>query len=53
MLLIREAGGLVTDLTGEPFEIATRTLLASNRAAWAELRDVLAEADVVGLDTIA
>ena len=53
VLLIREAGGLVTDLTGEPFEIATRTLLASNRAAWAELRDVLAEADVVGLDTIA
>ena len=39
--LVREAGGVVTDLQGEPFGIATRPLLASNAAAHAELAAVL------------
>lgn len=50
VLLVREAGGVVTDLQGEPFTIATRPLLASNAAAHAELAEVLTEADVRGLD---
>jgi len=52
VLLVREAGGVVTDLSGRPFGIATRPLLASNAAAHAELRDTLADADVVGLDPV-
>jgi myo-inositol-1(or 4)-monophosphatase len=50
VLLVREAGGVVTDLRGEPFRISTRPLLASNAAAHAALRDTLADANVTGLD---
>jgi myo-inositol-1(or 4)-monophosphatase len=50
VLLVREAGGIVTDLQGGTFSIATRPLLASNVAAHAELQEALAEADVRGLD---
>lgn len=49
-LLVREAGGVVTDLQGEPFTIATRPMLASNPAAHAELVSTLTEAGVRGLD---
>ena len=52
VLLVREAGGVVTDLEGEPFGIATRPILASNRGAHAELVATLAEADVTGLDEV-
>jgi hypothetical protein len=50
VLLVREAGGLVTELSGAPFGIASRPLLAANAAAHAELRDTLVEANVIGLD---
>ena len=52
VLLVREAGGVVTDLAGGPFGIATRPTLACNAAAHAELRDTLVAAGVVGLDEI-
>ena len=52
VLLVREAGGVVTDLQGAPFGIATRPLLASNAAAHGELAAVLTEADVRGLDDV-
>lgn len=51
VLLVREAGGVVTDLRGDAFEVATRPLLASNRAAHVELQATLAEVGVVGLDS--
>lgn len=50
VLLVREAGGIVTDLQGEPFHISTRPILASGPGAHAELREVLAAAGVTGLD---
>ena len=50
VLLVREAGGIVTELSGAPFGIASRPLLAANTAAHAELRDTLVEANVIGLD---
>ena len=50
VLIVREAGGVVSQLDGAPFAIASRPLLASNRAAHAELQAVLAEAEVVGLE---
>ena len=52
VLLVREAGGVVTDLRGDEFGIATRPIIACNTAAHAELRDTLVEADVVGLDVL-
>ena len=52
VLIVREAGGVVTALDGSAHSIATRPLLASNRAAHAELQAVLAEANVFGLDTL-
>jgi myo-inositol-1(or 4)-monophosphatase len=51
-LIVREAGGVVTALDGSAHSIATRPLLASNRAAHAELQAVLAEANVFGLDDL-
>jgi myo-inositol-1(or 4)-monophosphatase len=50
VLLVREAGGVVTDLQGEPFQISTRPILASGPGAHAELLEVLAAARVAGLD---
>lgn len=52
VLLVREAGGLVSDLRGGPFGIASRPMLASNAAAHAELREVLRDARVLGLDPL-
>ena len=52
VLLIREAGGKVTELTGAPFGISSRPLLATNAACHDDLRDVLVEANVIGLDTV-
>lgn len=52
VLLVREAGGVVTDMRGNQFDIATRPIIASNAAAHAELRDTLAAANVVGLDEV-
>ena len=52
VLLVREAGGVVTDLEGRSWEIATRPLIACNGVAHAELQVCLAEAGVVGLDDL-
>ena len=52
VLLVREAGGVVTDLEGGPFGIATRPLLASNPVAHPQLCETLVEAGVVGLDVV-
>ena len=49
-LLVREAGGIITDLKGDAYTIATRPIIASNAAAHRELQQCLAEASVVGLD---
>ena len=50
VLLVREAGGVVTALDGAPHGIATRPIIASNRATHAELQATIAEAAVAGLD---
>ena len=50
VLLVREAGGVVTDLAGAPFEITTRPLIASNPASHVQLQETLAQAGVLGLD---
>ena len=50
VLLVREAGGVVTDLAGDEFGIATRPIIASNRAAHSQLQATLADAGVLGLD---
>lgn len=52
VLIVREAGGIVTALDGSAHSIATRPLLASNAAAHAELQAVLAAANVLGLDEL-
>ena len=52
VLLVREAGGVVTQLDGSPFTLASRPLLASNAAAHAALRDTLVDAGVLGLDEL-
>jgi len=52
VLLVREAGGVVTDLKGDPFEIATRPIVAAAPETHGELQTVLAEAGVVGLDPL-
>jgi len=43
-LLVEEAGGTVTDLRGEPWELGKQSMAASNRALHAELLDVLRQA---------
>ena len=52
VLLVREAGGVVTGLDGARWEVATRTLIASNAPAHAELQATLADAKVTGLDDV-
>lgn len=52
VLIVREAGGIVTDLCGQPFQIATRPIIASGPETYSELQAVLAEAGVVGLDAV-
>jgi len=37
VLLIREAGGQVTNLIGDEYDLTTRPILASNKATHAEL----------------
>lgn len=52
VLLVREAGGKVTELDGTRFVIASRPLLATNGAAHEELQEALIEAQCTGLDVI-
>ena len=53
VLLVREAGGVVTGLDGARHEVSTRTLLASNADAHAQLQATLEAAGVLGLDPAA
>lgn len=52
VLLVREAGGVVTGLDGARHEVDTRALLASNAASHAQLQACLEGAGVLGLDTV-
>lgn len=47
-LLIREAGGEVTDTAGQPYSLAARNVLATNGAIHDELRKALSEAGATG-----
>lgn len=47
-LLVREAGGQVTDTAGQPYTLAVRHVLATNGAVHGELRDTLAAAQATG-----
>jgi myo-inositol-1(or 4)-monophosphatase len=43
MLLVREAGGAVTDLSGRPYHPGDREILASNGRVHAEMQKVAAD----------
>jgi len=45
MLLIREAGGVVTDLLGNPFALTSPHVVASNGTIHSTMLDVFADAD--------
>ncbi|PYI50651.1 inositol monophosphatase family protein [Paenibacillus flagellatus] len=47
-LLVREAGGQVTDTAGQPYTLAVRHVLATNGAVHGELQTTLAEAGATG-----
>jgi myo-inositol-1(or 4)-monophosphatase len=49
-VLVREAGGQITDLRGDAFGLTTRPVLASNGRTHAAILAVLTEAQVFGLD---
>ena len=49
ILLVREAGGCVTDLRGADYSLGTRPILASNGRTHAELLDALQRGGVQGL----
>lgn len=49
VLLVREAGGIVTGLNGEDHTIDTRSLVASNARAHNGIQEILHEAGVTGL----
>ena len=44
VLLVREAGGVVTDLDGDDFELTTRSIIASTQFAHEKLQATLAKA---------
>ncbi|WP_026263708.1 inositol monophosphatase family protein [Paenibacillus terrigena] len=50
VLLIQESGGKVTDTAGNPYHLGVRHVLATNGHIHEELQQVLAEANVTGLD---
>jgi myo-inositol-1(or 4)-monophosphatase len=43
VLLVREAGGMVTDFSGQPYQLGGRELMASNSLVHAEMLSVAAE----------
>ena len=43
VLLVREAGGMVTDFSGQPYQLGGRELMASNSLVHAEMQSVAAE----------
>lgn len=46
-LLIQEAGGMVTDLRGTPYNLATRDMLCSNGFVHEQVLDILRDADAI------
>ncbi|GGF99806.1 inositol monophosphatase [Paenibacillus aceti] len=48
-LLVKESGGMVTDTTGNPYDIGVRRLVASNGRIHQELLDVLKNAEATGV----
>jgi myo-inositol-1(or 4)-monophosphatase len=44
VLIVREAGGTVTDYDGTAFSLAARRMLASNGVIHSEMREILREA---------
>ena len=49
-LLIQEAGGVVTDLNGSPYQITTRNMLCSNGLVHDPILKVLKEADAISFE---
>lgn len=45
VLMVREAGGRVTDLDGRPFDLHSGRILATNGKIHQQMQDVLAEMD--------
>ncbi len=43
VLLVREAGGMVTDFSGQPYQLGARELMASNSLIHSEMQSVAAE----------
>jgi myo-inositol-1(or 4)-monophosphatase len=41
-VLVREAGGMVTDLRGDPYQPGTRVMIASNGKLHGEMREIIA-----------
>ncbi|CAM9722522.1 unnamed protein product [Chrysoparadoxa australica] len=50
-LIIMEAGGHVTEGSGAPYSLATRSVVGSNSLIHSELQEVLQAADAVAVDT--
>jgi myo-inositol-1(or 4)-monophosphatase len=46
-LIIKEAGGVVTDIDGSPYKLETRNMLCSNGLVHQEVLDILTSADAV------
>jgi myo-inositol-1(or 4)-monophosphatase len=52
-MLIREAGGCITDITGSPYEVKTRNMLCSNHPqVHDQILDVLQKADAVSFERV-
>lgn len=51
-LLVEEAGGIVTDMDGTPYELSTKAVLASSPGVHAELQRVLEDARAIRSDAI-
>jgi myo-inositol-1(or 4)-monophosphatase len=45
VLIVTEAGGLVTDFAGEPWSVTTRDVVAANPTLHGVLLQAIAEAD--------
>jgi myo-inositol-1(or 4)-monophosphatase len=43
ILIVREAGGMVTDFAGQPYHVGDRELIASNGLIQGEMRKIIAD----------
>ena len=41
-IIVREAGGLVTDIDGQPYQPSARVMIASNGKIHGEMREIIA-----------